>query len=123
MPIQLTADFFGTTTSVVSILALGPKYTGKADDAVVAVAKRVTESAKGIVRFDEGALQDSIGWVKTGEGEARIGTGSPYGARIELDFTGPDSTGRTFDHTTLPAAWLSPWIPLVNGWMIEELRK
>ena len=124
MPIQITTAFIGEVATTRAVLDLLGRYEARAESAVENAATKATAAAKGNVRRDTDQLHDSIDWVRDdrdGPG-ARVGTGAPYGRRIEFDFTGPDTLGRTFNHVTLPAAWLGPVVPRVEGWLIEGLR-
>lgn len=71
-----------------------------------------------------GQLRDSIGHSpieRTADGpEIRIGTGEPYGRRVELGYRGTDSAGRSYEQD--PEPYIGPVVDELVPHLIKEIK-
>jgi Bacteriophage HK97-gp10, putative tail-component len=124
--IEFVAQIEGETVIRAALMDFADKYDGKIDGALVATAVRAVNEIQAIARVDSGNFQSNIAKSEVmgtkGNRYIRVFSPDPYARRLEFDYHGPDSRGRTFDHTSLPAPSFGVVAPRLPGYLVGELR-
>jgi hypothetical protein len=125
--IIIDVEVLGEALAIKRILDLRGEYGDRAEGAVQSVAEWAAGAAGAGAPTASGQLAGSYAWRYEpvgGDPRARVGTGEPYGRRVEFGFAGQfDSLGRgPYRDISLPVRHLSPVADQVPARLAKALR-
>lgn len=121
---EATSSFDGAESTTHAFTLFGDTSVKAIEQALMATAEWATPIIAANAPVVSGRLRDSIGHSpieRTEDGpEIRIGTGEPYGRRIELGYQGTDSAGRSYNQE--PQPFIGPVDDELVPHLIQEIK-
>jgi len=125
--VTFTYSFVGLPLALQAVRALGGDVERIATEAVSETAEWAKDEVFKLAPVDEDIYRHTIGFIieRTGDSvRARVGTGEPYGRRLEFGFGGrTDSRNRTYVDINLPIAHFGPVADRVPRELVRRMQR